>query len=56
MNGADGHFLGQGATPVHFGLGATTVVNGLIVQWPSGTIQTLRNVAADQEFTITETP
>jgi hypothetical protein len=39
---------------VHFGLGDTAVVKRLTVVWPSGTIQTLTNVAADQRLTITE--
>ncbi len=56
MNGADGHFYGQGATPLHFGLGAAKTVNAITVQWPSGVVQTLRKVAADQEITIIETP
>jgi hypothetical protein len=56
MNGADGHFYGQGSTPLHFGLGAATVINGITVQWPSGSIQALRRVSADQEIRVTETP
>jgi hypothetical protein len=56
MNGADGHFYGQGSTPLHFGLGAATAINRITVQWPSGSIQTLRRVSADQEITVTETP
>ncbi len=56
MNGADGHFYGHGSTPLHFGLGATTMISGITVQWPSGSIQTLRRVSADQEITVTEIP
>lgn len=54
MNGADGHFYGQGSTPLHFGLGAVPRINSITVQWPSGVIQSVRRVAADQEITITE--
>lgn len=53
MNGADGHFYGQGSTPLHFGLGAARRIQGITVQWPSGLIQSVRRVAAG-EVTITE--
>jgi hypothetical protein len=39
---------------VHFGLGADTVVKELKVTWPSGTVQTLKNVAADQVLLVRE--
>jgi hypothetical protein len=55
MNGADGHFLGQGSTPLHFGVGAATVINQITVQWPSGSSQVLRRVPADREITVVET-
>jgi len=39
---------------VHFGLGASTVVNEIAITWPSGIHQTLRNVPADRILTVTE--
>jgi hypothetical protein len=39
---------------VHFGLGADTVVSELTVTWPSGRVQTLRDVRADQVLTVRE--
>ena len=53
-NGASGHFLSQGAGPVHFGLGKATVVDQLTVKWPSGVSQVLTGVSANQEITVTE--
>jgi hypothetical protein len=53
-NGSMGHYLSQGATPVHFGLGTATTVDQLFVQWPSGLTTTLSGVAADQELVLTE--
>lgn len=53
-NGASGHYLSQGATPLHFGLGKATVVNQVIVNWPSGQTQILRKVLANQELVVTE--
>jgi enediyne biosynthesis protein E4 len=53
-NGASGHFLSQGAGPLHFGLNAATVVDRLTVKWPTGLRQTLHNISANQEITVVE--
>jgi hypothetical protein len=55
-NGAMGHYLSQGAAPLHFGLGKATVVDQIIVKWPSGVNQILSNISADQAITVTEGP
>ncbi|NWG11978.1 MAG: CRTAC1 family protein [Acidobacteria bacterium] len=39
---------------VHFGLGKESVVRELEILWPSGTVQTLKNVRADQILEIVE--
>jgi enediyne biosynthesis protein E4 len=39
---------------VHFGLGTATVVAKLVVTWPSGVRQVLRNLPADQLLTLVE--
>jgi enediyne biosynthesis protein E4 len=39
---------------VHFGLGPDSVVKELRVEWPSGTVQTLRDVPADRIITVRE--
>ncbi len=39
----------------HFGLADATVVD-LEIRWPSGTVQTLTGVPADQRLTVVETP
>ena len=39
---------------VHFGLGAEKAIQTLEVRWPSGTVQTLKKVKADQVLTVTE--
>jgi hypothetical protein len=41
--------------PVHFGLGSDTRADFIEIQWPSGIVQSLRNVSADQTLKITET-
>ncbi|HEY5915215.1 MAG TPA: CRTAC1 family protein, partial [Verrucomicrobiae bacterium] len=38
----------------HFGVGDATTVTTLRIEWPSGIVQTLTNVAADQVITVTE--
>jgi hypothetical protein len=47
-------YLGQNDLRVHFGLGDATRVERLDVRWPSGEVETLRDVAADQIVTVTE--
>jgi hypothetical protein len=39
---------------VHFGLGADRTVREIEIRWPSGTKQTLRNIAAGQVLTVRE--
>jgi hypothetical protein len=39
---------------VHFGLGPDAVVRELRLEWPSGTVQTLRDVPADRVVTVRE--
>ena len=40
--------------PVHFGLGPDSKLQLLEIRWPSGIVQTLRNVAADRVLNVTE--
>jgi hypothetical protein len=39
---------------LHFGLGEDTRIQRLTVSWPSGQVQTLRDLAGDRRFTIIE--
>ena len=39
---------------VHFGLGKDTLIKELIATWPSGTVQRLENIKADQILTLRE--
>ena len=47
-------FLSQGDPRPHFGLGSQPRVDQLEIRWPSGTLQVLTNIAADQIFKIRE--
>ncbi len=40
--------------PVHFGLGADTRAESVEIHWPSGKVQTLQEVAADQVLKVVE--
>lgn len=47
-------FYGQSKVPIHFGLGSARTVESIVVQWPSGSSQTLNNIPANQTITVTE--
>ena len=51
--GSSGYLSGDDPR-VHFGLGAASKVDKVVVTWPSGTPQVLENVAADRFVTIEE--
>ncbi len=47
-------FLTQGDTRPHFGLGARSKIDRLELRWPSGQVQVLTNIAADQILKVKE--
>ena len=49
-----GSYLSHHDLQVHFGLGSSTLVETLTVQWPSGAVQTLRDVPANQVLVVRE--
>ena len=53
MGVSQGH-NSHSVTPVYFGLGEATRAELVEVRWPSGEVQTLSEVAADQLLTLTE--
>jgi hypothetical protein len=42
------------AGPVHFGLGSAKTADEIEIRWPSGTVQTLKDVKADKVLKVTE--
>ena len=52
---AGSSYLSQNDLRVHFGLGHRTMVETLRVRWPSGIVQTLERIDANQ-FLIVEEP
>jgi hypothetical protein len=49
-----GSYLSASDPRAHFGLGNTTLALSIQVQWPSGQVQTLTNVKADQQVQVDE--
>jgi len=47
-------YLSQDDDRMHFGLGAATTVNKLIVHWPSGREQTLEKLSVDRVLVVEE--
>ncbi|MGD0829740.1 MAG: CRTAC1 family protein [Terracidiphilus sp.] len=47
-------YLSQNDSRLHFGLGAATVIDKLIIHWPSGREQTLEKLGVDQVLTVEE--
>ena len=47
-------YASSSAGPVHFGLGDARVANEVEIRWPSGTEQTLKNVATDRVLQVKE--
>ena len=46
--------MSQSAIPAHFGLGAATKVETVEIRWPSGLLQTLKDIEVDQVLTVIE--
>ncbi|HEX8712054.1 MAG TPA: CRTAC1 family protein, partial [Terracidiphilus sp.] len=51
---ASSGYLSQNDGRVHFGLGPATVLDKLIVHWPSGAVQTLTDQPVDRVLTVEE--
>jgi hypothetical protein len=41
---------------IHFGLGAETRIEEIVIEWPGGTRQKLQSVPADRYLTVREDP
>ena len=47
-------YLSQDDGRLHFGLGAATAIDKIIVKWPSGREQTLEKQGVDRVLTVEE--
>ena len=50
------HYHSQNHSRIHVGLGENTIVDSIIIFWPSGIIHELKNIDADQILKIEEPP
>jgi hypothetical protein len=51
-----GSYLSSSDKRVHFGLGTDSAAQSIEIRWPSGILQTLKNVRADQVLQVDEPP
>ena len=49
-----GSYLSQNDLRLHFGLGSATVAESVEIRWPSGATETLKNLAADNFYSVLE--
>jgi len=49
-----GSYLSQSDVRVHFGLAAATKIDSVEIRWPSGATEILRNLPADQFYSVLE--
>ena len=49
-------YASASAGPLHFGTGRAATIDRVEIRWPSGTVQALEGVAADQVLTVREAP
>ncbi|MFB3104575.1 MAG: FG-GAP-like repeat-containing protein, partial [Pseudomonadales bacterium] len=54
INAGDGMTSQNHNLSAHFGLGETSVVDSLVVRWPSSTVDRIYNVGSNQEITVVE--
>lgn len=51
---AGSSYLSMDSVDLEFGVGGSTVVEEIVIYWPSGVVQTLEDVAVDQIHTVVE--
>jgi enediyne biosynthesis protein E4 len=49
-----GSYLSQSDLRVHFGLGKATKIDSLEIHWPSGLVETLKDLEADKFYSVLE--
>lgn len=47
-------YMSQDDSRIHFGLGSASKVDKLVVRWPSGTVQIVENIPANQILSVVE--
>lgn len=49
-----GSYISQSDQRVHFGLGKITKIDSLEIRWPSGRVETIKNLEADKFYSVLE--
>jgi hypothetical protein len=49
-----GSYLSQSDLRQHFGLGKATKIDSLEIRWPSGQVETLKDLEADKFYSVLE--
>jgi hypothetical protein len=49
-----GSYLSSSDQRLHFGLGSDSVIKQVQIEWPSGLVEKISDVAADRVYTIVE--
>jgi hypothetical protein len=49
-----GSYLSQSDVRVHFGLGSATKIDSLEIRWPSGQVDTIKDLDADKFYSVLE--
>jgi len=49
-----GSYLSQSDLRIHFGLGSAAKIDTLEIHWPSGAVETLKNLQADKFYSVLE--
>ena len=49
-----GSYISQNDLRVHFGLGSTSRIESLEIRWPSGKVETIKNLDADKFYSVLE--
>jgi hypothetical protein len=47
-------YISQSDLPLHFGLGSASKAEKVVIRWPSGLIETLSDLPANQYYTVRE--
>jgi hypothetical protein len=49
-----GSYLSQNDLRVHFGLGPSAKIDSVEIHWPSGAVESIKNLAADRFYSVLE--
>jgi hypothetical protein len=54
VDGGGGSYLSHNSKLVHFGLGSIELIDSVVIEWPSGVLESFDNVSLNERITIIE--